>query len=279
MKISIIFQYLLPHKLLSKLIGYLAQSRFYLIKNSFIRLFAKKYNISLEEYEIQSFGDFANFEEFFTRKIKLENRPMDESELKLVSPADGVVSDMRQHFEAPIYVKGHKYELQQLLGGEEALEFTNGSCMNIYLSPKDYHRVHAPLGGSLKALRYIPGRLYSVNAATSEQVTGLFAKNERLVYFFDSPQGPFCLVMVGAMIVSGISTPWHGKIVSQIKNSNLDLALAPIKVQKGEEIGSFFLGSSVVMLFPVGKVSWSEAVQLGDFVQLRSNLGRLEGRE
>ncbi|HSH48476.1 MAG TPA: archaetidylserine decarboxylase [Halomonas sp.] len=244
-----LIQHPLPHHLLSRLAGQLAESRQPWLKNRLIRAFIKRFNVDMREALEPDPTAYATFNDFFTRALKADARPIDAG---LVSPADGTLSEFGA-IEAGqlIQAKGHHFSAMALLGGdgEAAKRYQGGSFATVYLSPRDYHRVHMPLAGTLTETVYVPGRLFSVNAATTRHVPNLFARNERLVCHFDTEQGPMALVLVGAMIVAAIETVWAGQITplsGEVQRVRFD---RPIRLEKGEEMGRFKLGSTVVMAF------------------------------
>ncbi|KZY38110.1 phosphatidylserine decarboxylase, partial [Alcanivorax sp. HI0044] len=268
-KLFVTLQYLVPQHGLSRLVGMLARSEVPWIKTTFINLFMKRFGIDLSEAQIEDADRFPTFNAFFTRALKPDARPLEASgDNEIACPADGAVSQLgairaNQVFQA----KGHDYSLYDLLGGDSALasEFTNGQFATIYLSPRDYHRVHMPFTGTLRETRYVPGDLFSVNEATANGVPNLFARNERLVCIFDTEQGPMAVILVGAMIVAGIETVFSGQVTplpKQVVTTDY-LRTAPITLEKGEELGRFLLGSTVVMLFPEGKAGFEDNLKAG----------------
>lgn len=242
-------QYPLPHHLLSRLVGRFAECRQPWLKNRLIRAFIKRFSVDMSEALEPEPTAYATFNDFFTRALKADARPIDSG---LVSPADGTLSEFGA-IEAGqlIQAKGHSFSAMQLFGGdaEAAKRYLGGSFATVYLSPRDYHRVHMPLAGTLTEMVYVPGRLFSVNAATTQHVPNLFARNERLVCHFDTEHGPMALVLVGAMIVAAIETVWAGQVTplsGEVQRVRFD---QPVRLEKGEEMGRFKLGSTVVMAF------------------------------
>lgn len=268
----ILLQHLLPQHLLSRAVGYLAASRINWIKSPFIKLFAKQYQVNMSEALIEDLDQFANFNEFFTRELKPGMRPL--ADAKLVSPADGAISQIGTIDYGRIFqAKGRGYGLTTLLGGHTEISdpFINGRFATIYLSPKDYHRVHMPVTGTLRETIYIPGDLYSVNQTTAEGVDNLFARNERLVAIFDTEYGPMAMVLVGAMIVAGIETVWAGQVAPQQNKSwriSHQKPPEPVILEKGAEMGRFKLGSTVVLLFGKDAIEWSDQLKAETPVQL-----------
>ncbi len=259
----IAFQYLVPQHLLSRIVGKIAASEIYWLKNLFITKFIKQFGINMQEAKLKNADDFASFNEFFTRELEDGARTFSDQENGILSPADGAVSQIGDIKDGRIFqAKGQDYSLLELLGGDKALsdEFMGGKFTTIYLSPKDYHRVHMPTTGTLRKLVYIPGDLFSVNQTTAENVPRLFARNERAVAIFDTNQGPMAMVLVGAMIVAAIETVWAGRITPpsrQIKTTDYTNT-QPIELLKGVEMGRFLLGSTVVLCFAEDSINWAE---------------------
>ncbi len=279
-KLFVTLQYLIPQHGLSRLVGMLARSEVPWIKTTFISLFMKRFGIDLSEAQIEDPDRFETFNAFFTRALKPEARPLEASDAAdIACPADGAVSQLgairaNQVFQA----KGHDYSLYDLLGGDSALasEFTNGQFATIYLSPRDYHRVHMPVTGTLRETRYVPGDLFSVNEATANGVPNLFARNERLVCIFDTEHGPAAVILVGAMIVAGIETVFSGQVTplpKQVVTTDYQRT-APITLEKGDELGRFLLGSTVVLLFPEGKARFESDLKAGSLVRVKGKLGQ-----
>lgn len=273
-------QYALPHHALSRMVGCLAASEKPWIKNPLIKWFGRRFDISLEEAEIQDPTAFPHFNAFFTRALKEGTRPVDNTEKGIVSPADGVISQCGQIRGSDVLqAKGAYFSVYELLGGDEALadEFINGHFATIYLSPKDYHRVHMPVTGTLRKIVYVPGRLFSVNNATAEQVPKLFARNERAVCIFDTEAGPVAVVLVGAMIVAAIETVFTGLITPLAKTvQTIDFSQQPLSREKGEELGRFLLGSTVVLLFPENTAQWQEQLATGSALKVGELMGKLQ---
>lgn len=245
------FQYLLPHHLLSRLVARLAEARFPWFKNLLIRLFIKQYNVDLSETHHQELESYASFNEFFTRALRHGARPISGAPGSIVSPADGSISEFGQIKQGQlIQAKNKLFSAEELVGNTAiAKHFYDGKFITVYLAPRDYHRVHMPVSGKLIQSLYIPGRLFSVNKRTTDHVPNLFANNERLVCLFDSQLGPFVVVLVGAMLVAGIETTWQayykpGQLC--FINHQTDQLL----FEKGDELGRFKFGSTVIMLFP-----------------------------
>lgn len=279
-KLFALSQYLLPHHLLSRITGRLAECRIGWVKNLLIAQFIKRFQVNMSEAQQEDPTAYANFNEFFTRPLKEDARTFATDPKSLASPADGAISELGplEHGRV-LQAKGIHYSLTRLLGGDtaKAKPFMGGSFATIYLSPKDYHRVHMPLQGTLKETLYVPGRLFSVNQATADNVSGLFARNERLVCFFDTPAGPMALVLVGAMIVAGIETVWDGQVTPPVREVKLRNFTdpEPIVLDKGQEMGRFKLGSTAILVFGPNAIQWREDLQNGTPVKLGEALGKL----
>jgi len=249
----IFLQFLLPQHFLSKLMFRFARINIRWIKNNFTRWFVKKYQVNLSEAEIENIEDYSNFNDFFTRALKPKLRPISESEI--ISPVDGVVSQAGKIQEFQIFqAKGRQYSVSELLADKALQEFENGSFATIYLSPKDYHRVHMPCDGSLRSMKYIPGNLFSVNQKTVNNIDRVFARNERLVCLFDTDFGEMVLVLVGAIFVGSMGTSWEGQITPPYSKlvKTYDYKNRQIKLYKGDELGQFNMGSTVILILPNG---------------------------
>ncbi|MBE2167574.1 MULTISPECIES: archaetidylserine decarboxylase [unclassified Cobetia] len=271
-KLFSLSQYPLPQHLISRLIGRIAACENPWVKNTFIERFIKAYDVNMSEALEENPRAYACFNDFFTRALKQEARPIEEG---LVSPADGVLSQFGAISHGTlVQAKGQAFSLTQLLGGSEerAAPFRNGRFATVYLSPKDYHRVHMPLAGRLVEMAYVPGRLFSVNEATATHVPGLFARNERLVCIFETEHGPMAMVLVGAMIVAAIKTVWSGQVTplsGDVETTRFDQL---IELARGAEMGRFQLGSTVVMCFP-DSVEFDDALTPGQKVSMGQSLG------
>ena len=244
-------QYLLPQHLLSKLMFWFARIENAWIKNTFTRWFVNKHQVNLAEAERDNISDYAHFNDFFTRALKPEARPISES--AIISPVDGVVSQAGQIKDSQILqAKGHHFSLSQLLAGESLEKLENGYFATIYLAPKDYHRIHMPFDGKLVSMRYIPGNLFSVNHKTVNKVNGVFARNERLVCLFDTVFGKVVFVLVGAIFVGSMETSWQGQITPPYGKvvKVYDYTEKELELFKGDELGRFNMGSTVIMLLP-----------------------------
>lgn len=262
-KLLTLTQYFIPQHLLSRLVGWLAETRIEPIKDAFITQFAARYQVDMTEAEEENLQAYENFNAFFTRALKEGVRPVDQAPDSIVCPADGAISQLGNiGGDAVFQAKGHYYSLTELLGGssERARPFLNGKFATVYLSPKDYHRVHMPLTGTLREMIHVPGDLFSVNTRTAENVPRLFARNERVVAIFDTEVGPMAVVLVGAMIVASIETVWAGIVAPARKAVHVtdyrQDQHKPIVLEKGAEIGRFRLGSTAIVCFGAGVMDW-----------------------
>jgi len=256
-QLKITLQYILPKHLISRLVGYLAAAKLGFISHALIKLFIKAYGINMKEAQHEHAEAYASFNEFFTRPLKDGVRPLVTDGTMLAHPVDGTVSQLGDiEGDQLIQAKGHFYSTEALLGGDKATAapYQNGKFACIYLAPKDYHRIHMPIDGVLREMIYVPGELFSVNPLTAENVPGLFARNERVVTIFDTPVGPMALVLVGATIVASIETVWAGTVTPPTGKEVFRWqypAEGPnsVHLKKGDEMGRFKLGSTVVLTF------------------------------
>jgi len=274
-RLFILVQYLTPHHLLSRLVGTMAQSRAAWLKNRLIGGFVRRYQVDMSEAQQQDPLAFESFNAFFTRALKPEARPLDSTEGVILCPADGAISQIGDIGHGRVFqAKGHSFSTHALLGGdsERAAPFLNGRFATIYLSPRDYHRVHMPISGTLREMVYVPGKLFSVNPLTASAVPDLFARNERVVCIFDTACGPMALVMVGAMIVASMETVWAGQVAPltrAVKRFSYD---GPIALEAGAELGRFCLGSTVILLFGEQQVDWVQQLNAGSSVRMGQKL-------
>ncbi len=272
-RLAVLPQYLIPKQALTVLAGKLASAEAGSLTTSVIRWFVGRYNVNMAEAANPDIGSYPSFNAFFTRPLKDGARPLAEADL--LCPVDGAISQFGAIARDQIFqAKGHSYSTTALVGGDRELaaRFENGSFATLYLSPRDYHRIHMPCDGRLTRMIYVPGALFSVNPTTARGVPGLFARNERVVCVFESASGPFVLTLVGATIVGSMATVWHGTVnpprPGVIREWRYDEQ--NIVLRKGEEMGRFLLGSTVVMLFPQNRLSfnpdWSpaRAIRMGE---------------
>ena len=250
-------QYLIPQHGLSQLAGKLADSTSFPLKNWAIKNFARHYQIDMSIAQQPDLTQYATFNDFFTRAIRPETRPICTDDDTLVCPADGAVSQFGRIDSGRIFqAKGHHYSAQELLGGDEALaqSYQQGQFCTIYLSPKDYHRFHIPFSGKLQSMIHVPGKLFSVNPLTARTVPHLFARNERVVAIFETDFGPMAVVAVGATIVGSVEMVWSGVVTPPTRQqvAVTDYAQESHSFDKGDEIGRFRLGSTIILLLPQG---------------------------
>ncbi|MEO1079936.1 MAG: archaetidylserine decarboxylase [Pseudomonadota bacterium] len=273
----LLLQRLVPQHALSRLVGQLARARGPLwLKDAVIRRFVAHYGVDLDEAERPSAEAYGSFNEFFTRPLKYGARPLCVS--GIACPADGAISECGAiDGDYLLQAKGRRYSLAALLADDEArvAQFRGGQFLTVYLSPRDYHRVHMPLDGQLENSAYVPGHLFSVNGTTAAGIDDLFARNERHVSYFATPRGPMAMVLVGAMIVAGIETVWAGQVAPRPRRvERLDHRAAPepVLLNRGDEMGRFFLGSTVILLFPPGVASWNADLAPGSAVRMGEQL-------
>ena len=271
-KVFIQAQQLVPQQKLSRIVGKVAASENPLIKNAVIQAFKAKYGIDMSIAEQQNALKFKSFNEFFTRGLKDGIRAIDARSNSIVSPADGAISQIGKIAAGDIFqAKGQSFSVEKLVGDPQlAAPFKNGEFATVYLSPRDYHRVHMPYSGTLTETLYIPGELFSVNQTTAENIPGLFARNERMVCLFDTDLGRMAVVLVGAMIVAGIETVATGKVKP---TGRLELQHHQLTLEKGAELGRFYLGSTAIVLFEHNKVQWDQAFGANSTVSMGQALG------
>ena len=245
---------------------------------AFIRWFVARYQVNMDEAAQPDIAQYPSFNAFFTRELRDGARPMAQADL--VCPVDGAISQCGAIAQDQIFqAKGHSYSTTALLGGDAQLaaQFNNGQFATIYLSPRDYHRIHMPLRAKLQKMVYVPGDLFSVNPLTARGVPGLFARNERVVCVFESRIGPVVMVLVGATIVGSMYTTWHGQVnpPRSRKVRSWDYQTQPIVLEQGDEMGRFLLGSTIVLLLPEGKSAFNADWAAGKPVQLGEAMGTL----
>lgn len=275
-----LLQLCLPTRFISWLVFKLTRIESPGFKNAFIRRFMEAFQVTLDEAEHDRPEAYRHFNAFFTRALKDGARPLDADPRALLSPVDGTVSQLGTIDGERIFqAKGQSFTASELLGGDPELArpFIGGSFCTIYLAPYNYHRIHMPLAGLLKEWLLVPGRLFSVNPATARAMPRLFARNERVVTMFDTASGPFALVLVGALNVGSMETVWAGQITPPHIRSGLGRWSASRKVQleRGEEMGRFNMGSTVVLLLPPGKIEWGETFGPAVTVRMGQGIGKL----
>ena len=258
---------LLPQHALSKLFGKFASIQNKSFKNWIIKKFIKHYQVNMDEAELTDVKAYPDFNHFFIRKLKPELRPIAEGLNEIASPVDGIISQFGLIRDGRLFqAKGSDYSLHELLGmnQQSTTAFEQGSYITLYLAPKDYHRVHMPYTATLQTMKYIPGKLFSVQEAVVKRVKGIFTRNERVITWFETAAGPMAIILIGAIIVGSIQTRWHGvvnrgrdRVIQRWDYTNT----APTILEKGEELGHFKLGSTVIVLFNEAiKINWSGQV-------------------
>jgi phosphatidylserine decarboxylase len=283
-RLKVLPQYLLPKQLLTQLAGKAASAQGGALTTSVIRWFVKRYGVNMAEAANPDIAAYPSFNEFFTRPLRDGARPQANSDF--VCPVDGAISQFGHIERDQIFqAKGHSYSTRALVGGDATLaaQFEDGEFATLYLSPKDYHRIHMPCDGTLTRMIYVPGELFSVNPTTARGVPGLFARNERVVCVFDTPHGSFVNTLVGATIVGSMATVWHGLVNPPRPGRIVDISYQGqnIALKKGDEMGRFLLGSTVVMLWPKNMIrfntGWAPArpIRMGE--EMGSAMGNTLG--
>lgn len=275
-RLFVLSQYVMPKRLLTALAGRFASARAGALTTRVIAWFVARYRVDMTEAAEPDVTTYDTFNAFFTRALRADARPLAPADF--VCPVDGAISqcgtiDHDQIFQA----KGHHYSTTALVGGDAQLaaHFTDGQFATIYLSPRDYHRIHMPSHGSLRRMVHVPGALFSVNPATAAGVPGLFARNERVVCVFDSVRGPFVMVLVGATIVGSMGTVWHG-VVNPPRPGVIrvwDYLEQPVTLERGDEMGRFLLGSTVVLLYPKDTLQFGAEWSAGAAVRMGEAMG------
>jgi phosphatidylserine decarboxylase len=276
--LAVVPQYLLPKKALTVLAGKVAGAQGGAATTALVRWFVKRYRVNMAEAANPDIASYPTFNAFFTRPLQAGARPL--ADAAFVCPVDGAISqlgaiEVDQIFQA----KGHRYSTTALVGGDATLaaEFANGQFATLYLSPRDYHRIHMPCDGVLRRMLYVPGDLFSVNPTTARGVPGLFARNERVVCVFDSVQGPFVLTLVGATIVGSVATVWHGQVNPPRRPQMCEWTYdkGAVTLLRGQEMGRFLLGSTVVMLFPKNVLQFNPQWQPTRAIRMGEAMGQL----
>ncbi|WP_298147768.1 archaetidylserine decarboxylase [uncultured Acinetobacter sp.] len=265
-------QNVVPQHQLSRIVGKLAATEQPLLKNAVIAAFKAQYGIDMSIAEQDNALKYKSFNEFFTRALKDGVRAVDQEPNSIVSPADGAISQIGDIIDGDVFqAKGQSFSVEKLIADPQLAEpFKNGQFATVYLSPKDYHRVHMPFSGTLTETLYVPGELFSVNKTTAENIPGLFARNERMVCLFDTELGRMAVVLVGAMIVAGIETVATGKVKP---TGRLELNQHDLFLEKGAELGRFYLGSTAIVLFEQNKIQWDQAFSANSSVEMGKALG------
>lgn len=285
MKISarlfIALQHILPQHFLSKMMWHLTRCEYKWLLKLILPLFIRQFKVNMDEAKNTDWRSYTSFNNFFTRELAESARTITTDEKEIASPVDGAVSQMGNINEDLIFqAKGHAYSLKQLLGDREELGgiFKNGSFNTIYLSPKDYHRIHMPLDGTLKEMIHVPGELFSVNPTTVENVPALFARNERVICLFDTAAGPMAIILVGAIFVGSIETVWHGEVTPPSCKAirNWLYEDETISYAKGQEMGRFNMGSTVILLHAENKIEWDSELKAEQVVRLGEVIGNIK---
>ena len=268
-------QRIVPQQQLSRVVGKVAASENPLVKNMVIQAFKAKYGIDMSIAEQTDALKYKSFNDFFTRALKEVIRSVDLDPLHIVCPADGVFFQFGKVRDGDVFqAKGQSFSVEKLIGDPQlAAPFKQGEFATVYLSPKDYHRVHMPFAGKLTETLYIPGELFSVNQTTAENIPGLFARNERMVCLFDTELGRMAVVLVGAMIVAGIETVATGKVKP---TGRVELNYHEMQLEKGAELGRFYLGSTAIVLFEKDKIVWDEYLKANSEVIMGEALGKVK---
>ena len=277
MSCNLFLQYLLPKHILSRLVAKIANCRIRLVKNFFIRQYCKFYRIDMSDALESNFLNYPTFNDFFTRALKPNARPITDDLNKITSPVDGKIWQIgRVHDNQLIYAKGKGFSLEQLLAdNKDAVKFHNANFSVLYLAPYNYHRIHMPITGKLISMRYIPGKLFSVNPKIAKHIPDLFARNERVVATFDTDLGEIAIIMVGAIIVGSIETAWSGVVTpnKQKDVTDWDMGSRNLTFERGAEIGSFKLGSTVILLFPENTMKWDGKLKPDTPIEMGQDLG------
>lgn len=269
---------------LSRAISLFAECRIFFVKKIMISWFIKRYNVNMQEASPNAIKDFINFNDFFTRHLNKEARLIDQKSNSIVSPVDGTISQFgRIESNRLLQAKGYYYSLKSLLANNETLTsiFSNGSFITLYLSPADYHRVHMPFAGHLEQMIYVPGHLYPVHRRAQTKYAKLFTRNERVINLFDTPAGKMCVILVGACLVGSIETQWHGAVTPPHSNhmQEWDYFHQAIDIEKGEEVGLFKMGSTVIVLFEKNKVQWLPTIGKEKSILMGTSIGRCQLNE
>ncbi|MGA7799881.1 MAG: archaetidylserine decarboxylase [Gammaproteobacteria bacterium] len=276
--------YLLPHHLLSRLVLAITRIRAPVVKNPLIRWFAHRYRVQMGDAVIAEPTDYPNFNAFFTRPLRPDARPLPSAPAAVASPVDGTVSQLGEIRDGRLFqAKGHDFSLIELLGGDagRAAPFMGGTFATLYLSPRDYHRIHMPFPGRLLETVHVPGRLFSVAPHTTRTIPNLFARNERVAAIFETPAGPMAVVLVGAIFVACIETVWSGVVTPPrgrrvVVHDHRIQDDGATQLARGEELGRFNMGSTVILLFGPGQARWESSLQAGSALNMGQPIARLE---
>ena len=277
-----LLQYILPHHLLSRLMGKVTHCRIGWVKKAYMKIIIRQFDVNLDEAAEQDLDKYEHFNAFFTRQLKDGARTFVHGAQNIASPVDGRVSQAGKISAGRIFqAKGHDYSLTSLLGGHDAWsdKFMDGEFATLYLSPRDYHRIHMPMDAELKEMRHVPGRLFSVSPSTVKTVPELFARNERVVCLFETSAGPMAMILVGAIFVASVDTVWHGTVTPptwpEMQSWQYGSHDRQIHLLKGEEMGRFNMGSTVILLYGPNQMHWSETLVTDAPVQMGEQIGSL----
>ena len=280
-KIFAFIQMLLPHHFLSSIMYKITRIEMKWFKNFFITKFIGIYDVDMSQAQNENVQNFKCFNEFFTRPLKPEARPIAEGEKTILSPVDGTVSEIGRIKSGQIFqAKGKNYSLETLVGGspERAQFYEDGYFATLYLSPRDYHRIHMPISGHIREMVHVPGRLFSVSPSTARSVNSLFARNERVVAGFSTDAGPMAMILVGAIFVSSMETVWAGTITppngKNLRQWSYDTQ-DPINLERADEMGRFNMGSTVILLFSKDSIQWEEHLKCGTKIQFGEKIGQI----
>lgn len=283
-RVKIAFQYLMPQFGFTRLAGWLAERKWGVITHLIIKLFVKKYQVNLAEAEKTEVSDYATFNEFFIRPLKADARPINSENKTLCLPADGRISEFGNIAQNQLLqAKGHYFSLETLLANnmELAEKFKGGDFITTYLSPRDYHRVHMPCNGTLRKMIYVPGELFSVNPFLAEHVPNLFARNERIICEFETEFGPMVQILVGATITASISTIWAG-VINPPRSKEVRIyeylteGESAVHLTKGQEMGAFRLGSTVINLFPANTIIFEPQLAINEPTRMGECLAKIK---
>lgn len=272
-KLHILLQHMVPQHALTRLVGTVMESKQPWLKDLLIAWFIKQFNVDMSIAAEPNPKAYPDFNSFFTRHLKAGTRPLAENPRAIISPVDGCISQFGKiNADKLIQAKGHEFTLESLLTPSNGYtqDFMNGEFMTTYLAPRDYHRIHMPLAGKLKKVIYVPGKLFSVSLATSQNVPELFSRNERLVCFFDTECGPMAMIYVGAMLVASMATSWSG-VVTPPRSKEIktwDYSQQNMSLDRGQEAGYFKLGSTVILLFGPNRIQWQSGLMPGSSVNM-----------
>lgn len=271
--------YFLPQHALSRVMHVLTRSEIYWWKSHFTRWFVKQFKVDMSQAQEPDLEAYASFNAFFTRALRPDARPVSGDPTNIICPVDGAISQLGDIQKGRIFqAKGRDYSVLELLGGDvrSAELFEDGKFATLYLSPKDYHRIHIPIDGKLSAMSHVPGRLFSVSPATTRAVPRLFSRNERVTAYFETDAGPMAVVMVGAIFVASIETIWAGEVTppagKEIRHWKYNTKVPTFHFSKGDEIGRFNMGSTVILLFGKDRVNWMDNIRAGEQVQMGQTL-------